>query len=350
MTEQTQPRWMDCALLSLEPLVTITSIERDWLGLPELSGELREIFDRPRGLHLLSPTWCIDSPYAAVIGNELVRLSAELPGHRFVLLAGDGVEQFRLSREGLDTIICNTASLIDERRWRICKPALPGWGFFEAVYNARLMHYKRHYLAGGIANLLLIHANPIGEAGRDESREIMKRLPNAVSANNMLLHTTDAELDAEKLPEVLAHAGCGLALSAVEGAMKASLEYMLCGLPVVSTDCDGSRTRYYANPFVRIVEASQDAVAGAVLELGAGTFDRYKVRQRISAQIAFDRHNALIALNQAIKHAVGDRFRLPSLRSLLGFKQNFYPADQMVERIRQQAGIFASGNQGFEAR
>jgi hypothetical protein len=46
--------------------------------------------------------------------------------------------------------------------------------------------------------------------------------------------------------------------------MIASIEYLLCGIPVVSTRSQGGRERYLLPPFVEFVEAYPESVASAV--------------------------------------------------------------------------------------
>src|SRR6185503_10521296 len=59
----------------------------------------------------------------------------------------------------------------------------------------------------------------------------------------------------------------GLCLSAKEGAMRACVETLLCGIPVVSIAAVGGRMRYLNNSNSRIVPADAASVAAAVQEL-----------------------------------------------------------------------------------
>lgn len=70
--------------------------------------------------------------------------------------------------------------------------------------------------------------------------------------------------------------------SATEGACYASTEYLLCGLPVVSTASSGGRDIWYTPNNSIIVEATESAVAAGVQEamvkLQTGEFDRAAIR------------------------------------------------------------------------
>ena len=58
----------------------------------------------------------------------------------------------------------------------------------------------------------------------------------------------------------LSRARVGLCLSEEEGAMFASIEYLLCGLPVVSTPNMGGRDFFFDEKFSQTVDPSEEAV------------------------------------------------------------------------------------------
>ena len=59
----------------------------------------------------------------------------------------------------------------------------------------------------------------------------------------------------------------GLCLSDVEGPMRASIEYALLGLPVISTSATGGRVEFMDQTHGRVVPPDADAIARAVAEL-----------------------------------------------------------------------------------
>jgi glycosyltransferase involved in cell wall biosynthesis len=69
---------------------------------------------------------------------------------------------------------------------------------------------------------------------------------------------------------LLNQAYCGLALSAIEGGMHASMEYLLCGLPVVTTESLGGRSYFLNSNNSIFVDDNSDAVLSAVNELKKG--------------------------------------------------------------------------------
>jgi len=80
-----------------------------------------------------------------------------------------------------------------------------------------------------------------------------------------------------------------LALSAKEGAMFASMEYLLCGLPVVTTRNRGGRNRYLTPQNSRFVAARPEAVARAVAEFVAAPPDPLSVREEVLGLVRRDR-------------------------------------------------------------
>jgi glycosyltransferase involved in cell wall biosynthesis len=86
--------------------------------------------------------------------------------------------------------------------------------------------------------------------------------------------------------------------------MYASIEYLLCGLPVVSTRNTGGRDQYFDDLYCRTVEADPEAIAAAVEELAAQNFDPHLIRARTMAKIEAGREK-FIAFIDAIQRANG---------------------------------------------
>ena len=120
---------------------------------------------------------------------------------------------------------------------------------YDAIYTAQLTAFKRHELAQDVDQLMVV------SYGGD-------------------LHTfcpalKHAEYNKEFLPRSeLARkynqSYSGLCLSEVEGAMFASCEYLLCGIPVVSTPSKGGRDEFFNEQNSIIVPPDSKAVAHAV--------------------------------------------------------------------------------------
>jgi glycosyltransferase involved in cell wall biosynthesis len=73
---------------------------------------------------------------------------------------------------------------------------------------------------------------------------------------------------------------CGLILSKIEGVCRASSEYLLTGLPVVSTPSKGGRDVWYDKDNSLIVDPDECQVAEAVAEFMARPRDPSSIRDR----------------------------------------------------------------------
>ena len=121
---------------------------------------------------------------------------------------------------------------------------------YDAIYVAQMKPFKRHHLAALVKKLYIATA-----WGGD--------LP---SFCRQVSHATfnEKRLDKSELAVMYNRSHCSLALSAVEGAMLASYESLLCGTPVVTTASRGGRDEFFDRNNCIQVPASADAVFAAV--------------------------------------------------------------------------------------
>lgn len=105
---------------------------------------------------------------------------------------------------------------------------------YDAVYAATMAPYKRIELAREIERLLFVTY-----VGRQEEWDLHAYEPRLRHAD-----FNRRFISREEVRECYRSSQVGLALSAAEGAMFSCTEYLLCGLPVVSTPNRGGRNRY----------------------------------------------------------------------------------------------------------
>lgn len=122
---------------------------------------------------------------------------------------------------------------------------------YNALYIARQASFKRHHLASKVPNLALIAGG--SKHGRND--EIF--LPPHIYNN-------EKQLNLEEVVEKINQSKVGLCLSKEEGACYASSEYLLCGIPVVSTKSEGGRDFWYDDYNSIICEDNEESVAEAV--------------------------------------------------------------------------------------
>ena len=114
-------------------------------------------------------------------------------------------------------------------------------------------------------------------------------------------------LDDREVCHWINRARVGLCLSASEGAMLATMEYLLCGVPVVSTPSIGGRDRVLDPRFSVIVDPEPAAVADAVRRMAARRDDPGKIRQAAFDAMRADRKR-LLGLIDAIYRQEAVRF------------------------------------------
>lgn len=289
-----------CAVLSADPLVLYV---RDWV-LADDPGALLPVFRRYRyrPVYLLVElSWAQDDPWHV---DRLERWKARHvrrhPRHRMLFLANSEAEHRLMTARGLGSAWVSHNAFVDPATFR----PLPGREKrFDAVYDARVCPFKRHHLAAGVGSLSLVTAR----VGRfhDEAyvRSVRELLPRAHWANDPLAPGWRS-LSGEEINAAINDARVGLCLSAVEGAMFASIQYLLAGLPVVSTASRGGRDEFFDPDYVRIVADDPAAVAEGVREMAAGPVPAAEIRRRTLERIARHR-DRLFELLDAIGLAEG---------------------------------------------
>lgn len=260
-----------------------------------------EAFRGREVLHLLALASTIEVEDAPrKIAKDLQAAAAEFPGNTFVVLTNTEFEAYLLSELGVAAMPCNLLVFLDEHLF----VPMDGPPEFDAIYNARLTPIKRHELAVDVESLALLYdlGPPEKPVRYDDVRAM---LPRATFINHQVGGGVYRQLPVKDCVRHVNRARVGLCLSAVEGAMQASMEYMLAGLPVVSTRSIGGRDRYFLPPFCRIVDDNPAAVAQAVEAYVKKPIPKQVVRDHALFMLRFERHNFLIAVNKLVKAAFG---------------------------------------------
>jgi glycosyltransferase involved in cell wall biosynthesis len=157
---------------------------------------------------------------------------------------------------------------------------------YDAIYVARLVEWKRHSLAAEVGNLALVAGNTHGAAAA------------AVVPPHAYLNS--APLTAEDVCKKINESCCGLVLSEEEGASFASSEYLLCGVPVVSTFSKGGRDVWYNEYNSRVVSPSPAAVKEGVEFFVANPRDPAIIRDQHIQQANQYRENFIGLLHRTL--------------------------------------------------
>jgi len=246
------------------------------------------------------------------------RKNRNFPHHTYIYLCNSDkeVELFRIA--GLEAVLCNHNCWVDEKMFQ---PDSSVDKLYDAVYDANIAPYKRHELAVGIENLALISFRHPVLFNEGYARRVRKALAQASWLNDPLSDDF-IFLSNDEVVKILNQSRLGLCLSAVEGAMYASIQYLLCGLPVVSTSSKGGRDVFFEDDYALIVEDNPEAVSSGVAEMLSRGIPPEVIRQRVIEKMnqhrqtfidllqeLFDRHDsnqqAAEVWPQIFKHKMG---------------------------------------------
>lgn len=144
---------------------------------------------------------------------------------------------------------------------------------YDAIYVARLASFKRHELAREIKRLYIAC-----------SGDLKSFCPAVAHAE-----FNEKQLKKPELAKMFNHSYCSLALSKVEGAMNASFESLLCGVPVVTTPSKGGRDVFFNADNAIVVPPDAKAVAAAVEHWKSHPPDPQMIRSNALEQLTVHR-------------------------------------------------------------
>lgn len=198
---------------------------------------------------------------------------------RLIVAANTPRELKALQRRGVEAVLANHNIFVDER---IFKPLPEVEPVYDAIYNAAFSPFKRRELAAEIGSCA--HIGYVADPDRKhDTLAALEAAKAALPHHDFLNPVVDGHcrrLGPREVNRVLATARVGLCLSEAEGAMTASVEYLLAGLPVVTTPSIGGRHRYFTDQTAIVVEPDPRAVREAVEALKARALPRGVVRRR----------------------------------------------------------------------
>jgi glycosyltransferase involved in cell wall biosynthesis len=213
--------------------------------------------------------------------------------HRLIYACNDPIEKEILDKSGLPHILCNNNVFCDEHVFKVIPDSQLK---YDAVYNAAFLHYKRHFLASKLPNVAFVSRTNEG------FERVRKLVPQATFLNYTQYGWK--RFTFEENVGILNSARVGLCLSAVEGSMYASIEYLLCGLPIVSTKSIGGRDAFFDSDYVLIVNDDPLSVLKGVNEMIKRDIPRDHVRNKTIEKMLPHREN-LIKYVQSVYDAEG---------------------------------------------
>ena len=285
------------AVLSHDPPVFKTGIAQDeFLGIARAFGE--RYGDVAAGF-IIYPTWTIESTSAALAAAAAAHRE-RFRNHHLLFMCNTQREADLVSLAGQPAVFLNKNFTVSET---IFRPLADAVVEFDAIYNARFVPSKRHELAAKIDRVAYL-SYAEGSAPRlNHQRKLMAATLARNPSHTLLNPLTDG------LPDRLTHceanaalnrAAVGLCLSDVEGSNYASMEYMLAGLPVVSTPSQGGRDVYFDPDYCMICEPNAAAVRDAVKAIKARKLSREHIRARTLAKIEPQRRRFVTLVDDMI--------------------------------------------------
>jgi hypothetical protein len=267
--------------------------------------------DRPVQF-LIMMMWTIEEPWMHEdLARKAAAYLADHPQHRLTFLRNTPLETQLMDARGFNAVTINHNCLIDDAVFRPI-PEIPA--IYDAVYNARLSADKRPELAGEVERLALIYYTFGNSAAEFHALHASVRalMPKAHFVNELTANGCQW-LSGAEVNKVYAQSRIGLCLSAVEGAMRASIEYLFAGLAVVSTPSLGGRDYFFDDEFCIIAEPDPRSIREAVDALIARNVPRDYVRKKTLARVDLDRRRYIDLVQGLIDEAGGtlrfeDRF------------------------------------------
>lgn len=243
-----------------------------WWGRDDMALH-QELADSNLTVMYLFP-WCFDSGSLPAIRAHVNKVNQQFPRHKVIFLCNEEFSVDELRAKQLDAYFVHQNAFVNEN---IFRPRPGSIKTHDAVYSASMSPYKRHCLASKV-NPLIIMTYLYDGATKDEyTAEVFKCLEHAWWAK--MSTNDDMKISPEEIVDLYTRAHVGLCLSSVEGGMFVSMEYMLSGLPIVSTSSVGGRDAFWDDRYVIVCDDSADAVADAVTQLKEKNLDPEDVRK-----------------------------------------------------------------------
>ena len=239
---------------------------------------------------LIMPTWAWELPEVAEsILAAVADHVRKHPRHRFSFLCNSSSQEGRLAGAGWPVTTLNWNMFINESFFRPLPEIEP---IYDAIYNARLSPDKRPELAAEIERLCLVYFYNALEGSvasfHDAHARLRALMPGATFLNRLTAGGCE-RLSRGDVNRAMNRSRIGLCLSAVEGQMQASMEYLMAGLPIVSTPSIGGRDYFFDAEYCAIVEPDPRLIRDAVAAMIQRNIPREHVRAQTMHRVERER-------------------------------------------------------------
>jgi len=225
-----------CHVISVDPIIIVGFGS---LGPMQPAITLSEALKDKKVYYIMGSWWTLQDP--AEFTNAVYNYgkpTERYPNHNITYIVCDEIEKIMLDEFNIPCIFCHQNAFIDEKAFKIHHDIEKK---FNAIYNARVDPFKRHLLTKKIDKVAYIYYNCTGEKGARYLKTIRRILKNGTFLNDDPHTNSYKYLNSYQVCRYYSESRVGLCLSEKEGGMYVSTEYLLSGLPVVTTPNIGGR-------------------------------------------------------------------------------------------------------------
>lgn len=210
---------------------------------------------------------------------------------KIIILGATEDECTAAKKVGFDSIYVNHNCWLDENLFKLSEVPFEQ-RLYELVLVTRPEGWKRPYLAKLVNRLAIIKGHNFR---KDDYFDLSSLSPQ---------YLNESRISPTQVHEVISNSLCGGIFSEEEGACYSSSEYLLSGLPVISTQSRGGRDKWYnsynsiiVNPDELSVKSGVDFLIGRLL---SGLIDSEKIRSSHIKLSQFYRQNFEVKLREIL--------------------------------------------------
>ena len=288
------------AIVSLDPPIFYVQLELN--ATDDFIATYQVLFSFLRGRKaycLCCYSWHLTPQVLNRVTELESRCKLQFPDIQLIHLCNEAGQAELFHARGAQAVFCSQNCFVDEA---VFQPIPSIAKRLDAVYDARFATWKRHPLAVELTSIGLLYYD-VPQDDPDYAQAIRRDFSHAHFFNHP--HSGPYRLlSSRAITRSLNACRVGLCLSAEEGAMYASVQYLLCGLPIVTTPSRGGRDVFFEDRFVLTVPPEAPAVREGVAELIGRNLDPDDIRSATLTKVRAHRQT-FVELVQEIYHRHG---------------------------------------------
>jgi len=232
-----------------------------------------------------------------------------------IILANSEEEyEYYIEKTETNVIFCNHNSFLNEERFKIIENKKQ----YNMLISSCFSYYKNVSMAKNIDNVL--HVGYINEK--------LEYIPDFGTRANFINNSMDMNdyewICTKKYVNLLNSSLCGGIFSLQEGACFTSSEYLLCGLPVISTKSLGGRDIFYNKENSIICDSNTNSALEAFNELknNIDFFDKHKIRENHINKMDYFRNILTNTVKDMIEDKYNETVNFEELKTILKYYDN----------------------------